>query len=132
MENVARHPKKGHKTLRALVWGAAAALLLLPWVAMQFTSEVNWTKSDFMVFGVMLLLACGSCDGVAPTNNGDPSRITSHEPVRLPSLPPVQVKESSMNRSACGGANHVHLGVSTMACGGANHVHLGVSTWLIH
>jgi hypothetical protein len=33
-------------------------LLLLPLLAMQFTSEVNWTRSDFVIFGIMLLLAC--------------------------------------------------------------------------
>lgn len=45
---------------RAAVWCAAAFLLLLPLVAMQFTREVNWTLSDFVVIGVMLLAACGT------------------------------------------------------------------------
>jgi hypothetical protein len=35
-------------------WGVAGALLLLPLVAMQFTPEVNWTASDFIVWGIML------------------------------------------------------------------------------
>ena len=39
---------------RWLVWGGAAALLLLPLVAMQFTREVNWTSSDFVVMGALL------------------------------------------------------------------------------
>ena len=43
--------------LRALIWGGAACLLALPWVAMQFTSEVNWDATDFLVIGVMLLTA---------------------------------------------------------------------------
>lgn len=30
-------------------------LLLIPLVAMQFTSEVNWTLGDFVVAGVLLL-----------------------------------------------------------------------------
>jgi len=34
-------------------WGAAAALILLPLVAMQFTSEVNWTASDFLFAAIM-------------------------------------------------------------------------------
>ena len=31
-----------------------AAILLVPLVAMQFTSEVNWTGGDFIVAGVLL------------------------------------------------------------------------------
>lgn len=34
-------------------WGAAAGLILLPLVAMQFTSEVNWTASDFVFAAIM-------------------------------------------------------------------------------
>jgi hypothetical protein len=30
-------------------------LLLIPFVAMQFTSEVNWTLSDFVIAAVLLL-----------------------------------------------------------------------------
>ena len=41
---------------RPLGWGAAALLLALPFVAMQFTKEVNWTLSDFIAFGIMLLM----------------------------------------------------------------------------
>ena len=33
----------------------AAFLLLIPLIAMQFTAEVDWTLSDFIVAGVMLL-----------------------------------------------------------------------------
>lgn len=31
-----------------------AAILLVPFVAMQFTGEVNWTLSDFVIAGVLL------------------------------------------------------------------------------
>ena len=44
---------------RVAVWGAALALLLLPWMAMQFTAEVDWSLGDFLLFGAMLLAACG-------------------------------------------------------------------------
>lgn len=47
---------------RLLMWGGAACLLSLPLIAMQFTDEVNWTLSDFVVFGSMLAVACGACD----------------------------------------------------------------------
>jgi chromate transport protein ChrA len=36
---------------------SALSLLLLPLIAMQFTTEVNWTLSDFMIMGVLLLSA---------------------------------------------------------------------------
>ena len=45
---------------RLVVWGTALFLLLLPLVAMQFTEEVHWTLLDFVVFGAMLVGACGS------------------------------------------------------------------------
>ena len=32
-----------------------AALLLVPFVAMQFTAEVNWTSSDFVIAAILLL-----------------------------------------------------------------------------
>jgi hypothetical protein len=38
---------------RVIAWGTAALLLLLPLVAMQFTDEVNWTGSDFIVMGAL-------------------------------------------------------------------------------
>ncbi len=34
---------------------AALALLLIPYFAMRFTDEVNWTALDFAVMGTMLL-----------------------------------------------------------------------------
>ncbi len=38
---------------RAVGWGTAALLLLLPLIAMRFTQEVNWSASDFLVMGVL-------------------------------------------------------------------------------
>ena len=34
---------------------AVAILLLIPFIAMQFTNEVNWTMFDFMTAAVLLL-----------------------------------------------------------------------------
>ncbi|WP_437284188.1 hypothetical protein [Sorangium sp. So ce406] len=42
------------------LWGAAALVLLLPLVAMQFTEEVAWGPADFAIFGAMLAGACGT------------------------------------------------------------------------
>lgn len=55
----------GGNRLRVAIWGLAAGLLLLPLVAMQFTDEVVWTGFDFLVWGVMLLVACGAYELVA-------------------------------------------------------------------
>jgi len=33
----------------------AAIILLIPRIAMQFTDEVNWALSDFIVAGIMML-----------------------------------------------------------------------------
>ncbi len=51
--------RRGNR-LRPLIWGAAAVLLLLPAVAMQFDGTgVNWTGGDFITMGVLLAIACG-------------------------------------------------------------------------
>jgi hypothetical protein len=39
---------------------AVAILLSIPLVAMQFTSEVDWSLTDFVIMGV-LLLSTGLC-----------------------------------------------------------------------
>ncbi|MFN6936376.1 MAG: hypothetical protein ACK4NZ_14645 [Tsuneonella sp.] len=45
--------------LRRAGWFAAAALLTLPAIAMQFTGEVNWTASDFIFAGVVFAIVGG-------------------------------------------------------------------------
>lgn len=39
---------------RTIGWSVAAAVLLLPLAAMQFTAEVHWTGSDFVFAGVLI------------------------------------------------------------------------------
>ena len=44
------------------LWGGAALLLSVPFVAMRFTSEVNWTAADFIVMGMLLAVACATVE----------------------------------------------------------------------
>jgi hypothetical protein len=37
-----------------IILAIAATMLLTPLIAMQFTSEVDWTRSDFVIMGIML------------------------------------------------------------------------------
>jgi hypothetical protein len=39
---------------RMLIVSVVTLLLMVPFVAMQFTSEVNWTPADFIIAGVLL------------------------------------------------------------------------------
>jgi len=53
------HTNNNHRQrmnrLRIALWTAAAFLLLLPLISMQFTDEVVWTLTDFVIFGVLLV-----------------------------------------------------------------------------
>lgn len=60
---------------RFAVWGVAIFLLLLPAIAMNFTSEVDWDETDFIVFGAMLALALGAYEFVARLPGNAPYRI---------------------------------------------------------
>lgn len=37
-----------------IILAAATALLSIPFIAMQFTTEVNWNLSDFLLMGFLL------------------------------------------------------------------------------
>jgi len=62
MNSVAISAGTRWRWFRLAIWGGAAFLLLLPLVAMQFTTEVDWTGSDFLVMGAMLATACGAVE----------------------------------------------------------------------
>lgn len=52
-------PARPKNRLRPFVWGGLAALLLIPLIAMQFTREVQWDETDFLVMGAMLAAVGG-------------------------------------------------------------------------
>lgn len=60
---------------RILIWSAAAALLALPAIAMQFTGEVAWDETDFLVMGAMLATACVTCELAARASSNGAYRI---------------------------------------------------------
>lgn len=43
------------KILRVMGWSAVALIMAAPAIAMRFTSEVNWTATDFVFAGVLLI-----------------------------------------------------------------------------
>ncbi|HEX8232361.1 MAG TPA: hypothetical protein VF559_03310 [Caulobacteraceae bacterium] len=46
--------------MRIGAWGGAAVLFLLPVAAERFWEEMGWSAGDFVVWGAMLLAACGA------------------------------------------------------------------------
>ena len=50
-----------NKRLIAIMF-AVTFILLIPFVSMQFTNEVNWTLSDFAIAGVLLISTGLGCE----------------------------------------------------------------------
>ena len=48
----------------AFIYSAAALILTAPLIAMQFTSEVNWTASDFLIMGALFFTTAFAVDFV--------------------------------------------------------------------
>jgi hypothetical protein len=56
MQGNVKKDNGGNKNrLRIVAWSAAALILLLPLIAMQFSDEVNWGLEDFMAIGLLVL-----------------------------------------------------------------------------
>lgn len=47
---------------RVVGWSTAAFVLLLPFLAMQVTREVDWDARDFIIIGAMLAMAGGTIE----------------------------------------------------------------------
>ena len=75
MDAVKNEEARERRWVRPLAWGAAAALLATPLVAMQFTNEVQWTTGDFM-FAAMMLGGVGLALELAV-------RISTHSSYRI-------------------------------------------------
>ncbi|MGD8496332.1 MAG: hypothetical protein PVF05_09100 [Gemmatimonadales bacterium] len=69
MTEIARSDE-GRIPWRVVGWSAAALILLLPLVAMQFTDEVNWTAGDF-AFAALLILAVAVPSELVVRKTGD-------------------------------------------------------------
>jgi len=67
----------GARRWRVAGWLVAAVLLLLPFVAMQFTREVNWTASDFAIFGIMLFVPAAVFDALTRRVRGRAYRLAT-------------------------------------------------------
>jgi hypothetical protein len=61
MTNNSENPSENYKQhrLSTALWTGAGFILLMPFIAMQVTSEVNWDLADFVIFGIMLAAVCG-------------------------------------------------------------------------
>jgi len=72
MAEIAGHAgERGGNRWRIAIWGGAAALLSTPLVAMQFSSQWDWGREDFIIFGGMLAAACGTYElGARASGNG--------------------------------------------------------------
>lgn len=58
-----------------LLMAIVAALLLIPLIAMQFTTEVRWTPSDFALMGGLLFLSAIGIEVVLRVSGKPKNRI---------------------------------------------------------
>ena len=62
---------------RIALWGGALLALALPYLTMQVSSEMNWTGFDFLVFGLMLAVACGGVELAVHLSDKNSYRIAA-------------------------------------------------------
>lgn len=60
------------------IWGAAAVLLSIPAISMQFgIAGFDWTLGDFVVMGAMFAIACGSYEVITRISGNTAYRAAS-------------------------------------------------------
>lgn len=52
MDPLTLHPTRNKRLF--VILATSTVLLSIPFIAMQFTTEVNWSVSDFVIMGVLL------------------------------------------------------------------------------
>ena len=58
-----------------IILAIVAMLLLIPFVAMQFTEEVQWNMADFVIMGTLLSVTGITCDLAWQKISGKYTRI---------------------------------------------------------
>lgn len=58
-----------------ILYVIAALILAIPFVAMQFTSEVNWTATDFIIAGLLLFATATAIDYILKKIKADNKRF---------------------------------------------------------
>ena len=58
-----------------IIFLIVGVLLMIPFLAMQFTTEVNWSVSDFLIMGLLLLAGGLAIDLVLRKISGSRNRL---------------------------------------------------------
>lgn len=62
-------------TAQKIIGILVAILLLIPFIAMQFTKEVNWSGTDFLIMGILLASTGFACEFLSRKIKNQKNRI---------------------------------------------------------
>lgn len=68
---------------RTILWGALVLMQLIPALAMQFTMEVDWSASDFVIMGLLLATLGLGIEAVVRLLRSWPARLVGSLAVLL-------------------------------------------------